>query len=181
MLEVIKIGEAEIILQDYEFGKGKIIIAAPDCNFSYQWGAMNNNIRGFLLSSNTDYIVRALSNSNDRGVFDAKATLKAVRHYIRKEMFHELPWYKWREAQKELRSEFKRIESDCEDEREFVDRMQRIKDICFDIDDHREERDFKETIGAFCDEPWNFICKGDSYETNYLKKLFPLLQKELKR
>jgi hypothetical protein len=142
---------------------------------------MRSTIKEFLCSIDSSYFVNALKSPYDRGSFDAKTTLKAVRRYIRKDMSYELPWYKFREAQKELRSEFKRIEKECEDEREFVDRMQRIKDISFDIDDYWEEKYFKEALSGLCDEPWHFICKGDSYDTNYLKKLFPLIQKELKK
>ena len=173
-MEVIKIDESDVILDDKGNGRGKITISGPNkMNFSYEWGAMNGTLREFLLSINTHYFVKNLSDYNDQ-VFSGKISVRNVRRYIKEEMSYELPWYEYMEDQKELRKELKLMER-CSDEHDFVNRMEKITTSLICCDDY-----FLTIVKALESEPWHFIGKVDSYRTVFISKLFNKLQKKLK-
>jgi len=135
-IEVIKIDDTDIILQDEGDGRGKITISNSwGYNYSHFWGSMGGSLKEFLLRINEGYFIDKLSDFDDRGVFDGKATMTAVRKHIREEMSYELPWYKYMSAQKELREKFKEMER-IEDENSFVDAMSSLESslIVWDLD-----------------------------------------------
>jgi len=173
-MEVIKIGETDIILDDKGDGRGKVTISGPDkMNFSYEWGAMSGTLRGFLLSINTHYFVKNLSDYDDQ-VFDGKSSIRNVRRYIKEDMSYDLPWYEHMEDQKHLRKELKSIEK-CDDEYQFVDRMQSLTSSLYKCEDK-----FLEIVKALESEPWHFIGKVDSYRTVFIANVFNKLKKKLK-
>lgn len=182
-MENFKIGDTDIILEDFGDGKGKIIIANIwGYNFSFFWGCMGSDLKKFLCGINVNYFVTKLSDPLDNGVIDAKKSVVNFRNHFKTEFKHDLPWYKYLEAQKSMREELREIENDCKSEQEFVYLMDNLyKKIDCSSLNYKEEKEFKNIIESACNEPWNFIIKGDSIKTKFLRKLFPKLQKELKR
>lgn len=181
-MEVIRIDETEIFLDDKGDGKGKITISNTyGYNFSYFWGAMGKPLKDFLLSINEDYFVNKLA--NEPLAFDAKLTAKEVRKYIRVDLSYDLPWYKYMEFQKGLREWIKGIEQ-VESEHTFVDYcygiMNDYRINLYELDRWEQEEVRGILENTFKQEPWNFIQKGDSDEAVFLKKLFKKLKKELK-
>ena len=173
-MEVLKIDESDVILDDKGNGRGKVTISGPDkMNFSYEWGAMNSSLRDFLLGINQHYFVKNMSDYDDQ-VFDGKLSVRNVRRYIKEEMSYELPWYEHMDDQKELRKELKSIER-CDSEYEFVDRMQSLSSSLCHCDAY-----FLDIVKALESEPWHFIGKKDSYRTMFIGKMFQKLQKKLK-
>lgn len=166
-----KIETADIILENYETGKGKIIIS--DLNhgsFSFYWGAMGESIEAFLKGINSSYFADKLC--NNRYEFSAKQTAKEIRKYIREEMKYDLPWYKFQSAQKELREKIKEIER-SENQYEALSLIQALPDnlMCLELS-HKEEREFNRIVRDMVStEPWNFLQNDYSQEYRYLEEL----------
>lgn len=168
----------EVTLHNYEqFGQGKIIISNPyNQNYSYYWGSMGVSIQDFLLQINESYFTNCLCSPGDNGVFDGKKSVHQIRYYIRYEMKHDLPWYKFMEQQKELREYLKDAE-ECENEYQFVDY---VSSIPKKFNYYTDGREFVGIVEGLCTEPWNFIEKSPSQNTIFLKKIFKEIQKQLK-
>lgn len=181
-MEKYRIDEADIILEDLGEGKGKIIIAAAyGYNFSYYWGSMGSSLKEFLCSINVGYFINKLSDPNDNGVFDGKASVANIRKYIKDDLKYDLPFYKYMEAQKSLRELLKEAEA-CETQHEFVDAISNIPKSVDTISLNRyDTKEFEEIIESLCSEPWNFISTKDSDKSIFLRRLFPKLQKELRK
>lgn len=180
-LKKISIGSTDIFLEDYEPGQGKITISDTEHGaFTHYWGAMGSNISEFVQSINTDYFVRKLS-SDDR-VFSAKKSVQAIRRYIRNDMKYDLPWYRWPDAQKELREFIEELEQ-CHSEENFVDECYKIpkRIIALNLDKYETEEFEGIVKDIFTNEPWNFIEKEPSQQAIWLTKLLPKLQKQLRK
>ena len=166
-----QIQTADIILENIENGKGKIIISdLNNGSFSFFWGAMGDTIENFLKGINSSYFADKLC--NNRFDFSAKKTAKEIRRYIREEMSYELPWYKFQSAQKELREKIKEIER-CDNQYEALSLIQGLPNnlMCFDLDS-KEEREFLSIISNMVScEPWNFLQNDYSREYKYLENL----------
>ena len=182
-MENFKIDETDIILEDYDDGKGKIIIANTwGYNFSFFWGSMGSSLKDFLCRINVDYFINKLSDPLDNGAIDAKKSVVNFRNHLKTEYKYDLPWYKWPEAQKSMREKLREIENDCESEESFVYSMENLyKHIDCSSLNYKENREFESIINSACSESWYFIIKGDSNKKVFLRKLFPKLQRELKR
>ena len=181
-MELIKIDNTDIFLDDTGEGTGKITISNTyGYNFSHYWGCMGCNLKEFLSQINSDYFVRKLAPNPE--TYCPKRTAKAVRRYIREELSYQLPWYKHMEFQKGLREWIKGIE-DTSTEHEFVDYCCNIlNDYRIDIYSvDRQDRVEIESLlkSVFETEPWYFIEKTDSGEAIFLSKLFEKLKKEIK-
>lgn len=177
----LKIGTTDIFLENLGPGKGKIIIADPyGGNYSNFWGSMGGTIEEFICSINFGYFDNKV-NPYDRGVFDGKASVTNIRRFIREEYSYDLPWYENMEAQKELRAKLRELES-CESGDWFVTKCERLAD---DLDlydmDYKDAESFRGLIRNLMSEPWHYIGTRPSSETLFLKKLFPKLQKRLKK
>lgn len=176
----LKIEGTDIILQDLEKGQGKIIIANTyGFNFSYFWGAMGSSLSEFILGIDSVYFCKNLLPPSDRGVLDAKGTFKNIRDHIKNEMY--LPWYNEMEFQKSMRESLKEFQNECtetQSEHFFVESWDRfINNLDYYLlDDSNVEDSFK----GIC-EHWHFIEKGPSEGEIFLQKLFPKLQKEIKK
>ncbi len=176
-LQKIEIGQTDIFLEDLEPGHGKITISdSYHGAFTYYWGAMGSDIKSFIKRIDSNYFANKLSTNSL--VFSAKESAKSVRKYIRTDMSYDLPWYKFRSAQKEMRELIKQLEY-CESEQGFVDSMIRIPDriYCMDLT-RKEEDEFRSIIGGlFTCEPWHFIEKSVSEEYKWLQKIHKELNK----
>jgi len=169
----------DVILENYELGQGKIIIAGPNGNFSYYWGSMGKiPIEQFILEIQEDYFVGKLSTPSSQGEINMKKTLTNIRKYIREES--ELEWYQFMEAQKELRAELNGMKYITSPDI-FVDKAMNITDNLYYPGLTRyEEKQFKEIVESIFMEPWHFIEYGQSTEDRILRWLFKEIRKKLK-
>lgn len=173
-MKVIKISSTDVILENYEFGSGKIIVSdIYNGSFSYVWGAMGSTIEDFLKSINSEYFVNKLTTKDE--IFCGKRSTKNLRKAIR----DEFNWFEYMEAQKELREKIKDIEG-VDNEHEFVYMCGNLSEniYCFDFDEYSRE-DFFERLESILVEPWNYIGTKPSYESIFLTKLHKKLKKEL--
>ena len=166
-----KIKTADIILENYEKGQGKIIISdLYNGSFSYYWGSMGESIEEFLMSINSSYFAGKLC--VNQFVFSGKQTAKEIRKYIREEMKYDLPWYRFKDGQKELREKIKEIER-SENQYEALSIIESLPNSLFCLDmDYKEEKEFIQIIKDMVStEPWNFLQNDYSQEYRYLTKL----------
>lgn len=180
-MEVLKIDQTDIILDDEGDGRGKITISNTyGYNYSTYWGSMGKRgLKEFLLGMNNDYFINRLV--SDTGVFCGKKSVKNVRRFIREEMSYELPWYKFMKAQKELRERLKELES-CDSDRDFVSAMSNLSGSLYCLElSYDDEKEFNEILGVLETEPWHFIDYKPSNDVIFLERLFPKLQKKLKK
>lgn len=183
-MERIKIGNTDVFLEDYGQGKGKIIISNTyGYNFSYFWGSMGSNLREFLLRINESYFIGKLC-SNSNGDFSGRKTVKAIRKAMREHnSCWEIPWYKYMDAQKELRELLKDLEQ-CNEINSFYYECKSIIDnywgLHFSYDEKHEKEEFESNVEALFSEPHYYFEYEDSNELIFLKRLFKDLQKELK-
>lgn len=171
-----KLKNTDIILQDFEFGRGKIIISG-DYDLSYTWGAMNSTLSEFITRIDSDYFMRNL-NSIHQDPIDIKKSLRNFRTDLRR----ELPWYKYLEFQKELRSEIKRTVRYIEDDHSFVDAIIGLKDqVDYDlVDDKYDRKEVRSIIHGICSEPWHYLENIEHPQKKWLTTLHKDLVKYLK-
>ncbi len=176
MINRIKINSADVILENFKVGQGKIIIS--DLQFgswSFYWGAMGSSIEEFLTRIDNEYFANKLCSKPT--TFDAKASVSNVRKHIRE----NIPHYSFMSAQKEMRIEIKKLEK-INSEEEFVSSMINLPEsiMCYDLS-YPEEKEFKSLISdIFTNEPWFFIETKPSKEYNYLVELLKALKTKLK-
>lgn len=180
----LRIGDTDVILNDFELGQGKLIISNDGYgyDFSYYWGAMGKEttLKDFICHISGDYFVGKLG-PTEQGDIDLKATMKDVRAYWKKE---GIPWYKEMDLQKDLRYELNKIERECYDDRHFVEMMGRIKDAFFFTQTSLSNGyvlkcDFEESLDELCSEPWNFIINKPHKKNVWLEKFHEKLKKAL--
>lgn len=172
----LRIGKTDIILNDYEPNKGKIIISnSPNLNFSYYWGAMGGTLKEFLLDINESYFIMKLHPAS-HGDIDIDKTMAEVRKWWKEES--GIAWWQEMELQKQLREEFNTIQSHCDSEQYFVELMSKIS-TSFYFPKKMFKSDFEEALDALSCEPWNFIIHREHQEHKWLRKLFYDLKKEL--
>jgi hypothetical protein len=184
-MESFRIGTTDVILQDYEDGKGKIIISDDDFgyDFSYYWGAMgeNTNLKKFITSINSDYFVNKLG-PHSQGPIDSKRTMRNVRRFIREEM--DLPWYKHLEFQKDMREKLNDFQNEIYTDYQFAEEWNSLVDYRLDyylIEDRFDREEIESAFKGIC-EQWYFI----EYEThpenvwlnNFHKKLVKYFNKK---
>lgn len=176
MMNRFKINSADVLLENFNVGQGKIIIS--DLQFgswSFYWGAMGSSIEEFLTRIDKEYFASKLATNPT--AYDAKATVSNVRKYIRE----NIPHYSFMSAQKEMRIEIKKLEK-INNEEEFVSAMINLPEsiMCYDLN-YPEEKEFKSLIDSiFTNEPWHFIENKPSREYNYLMALLENLKTKLK-
>ncbi len=176
-MEVLKINEAKIILDDKGEGTGELIIASSwGYNFSTYWGSMGRPLKEFICSIDKYYFANRLSGPDDRPVFNAKQTVKSLR----KAWKGVMPWYEEMEFQKQVREFFKELER-CDTQYEFVESMGRMEDRLefYDIEQYRRSY-VRQQVSDFCEEPWHYIETGPSHKTIWLQRLHGDLVKVLK-
>lgn len=177
----IKIGNTEVYLENFEYGKGKVTITDYYYGaFSYSWGAMGSTIEEFICRIDEYYWAKNLCPNSM--IFSASASVRAIRRHIKEGMNYELPWYKYMEGQKEMREKLKELEG-CENEYEFIHGCESLADnlMCLDMD-YDEEKEFKDILRSFLNcEPWHFIEREYSDKTRWCLKLHGKLKKELEK
>lgn len=178
-----KIGETAIILENFDYGQGKITV--KDYNhgvYSHYWGAMGGTLEDFLLSINSDYFADKLLGRRNMHSFDAKKTFRNVRKFIREEI--GLPWYKHLEFQEDLREKLNTFQSNCVEynsEHYFIDHFDWYlsKLLSFNRIEDRYDREDLETAFKEISEPWGFIETSESETTKWLKKLHTKIKKPI--
>ena len=166
-----QIQTADIILENIENGKGKIIISdLNNGSWSFFWGAMGESIENFIKSINSSYFADKLC--NNKFEFSAKQTAKEIRRYIREEMSYELPWYKFRESQKELRKQIKKIEK-SNSQYEALALIQDLPNSVYSCElSFKENNEFSKILEDMVScEPCNFLQNDYSHEYKYLENL----------
>lgn len=176
-MEVLRIKETDVMLDDYGRGKGKITISnSYGFNYSHYWGSMGCSLKEFLMNINESYFIMKLSPVSDQGKINIKASVRNVRNAIKEEM----AWYKYMSLQKELRQEIKRLES-CYSDENFIDRCFEISNnIWTEYDCRFEREEFESIVKGVFNEPWHYLEHGDSENEIFLKKLFKQIQKKIK-
>lgn len=181
-MNVIKIKETEVILQNYEHGRGKIIVSdLYNGSYSYFWGSMGKSLEDFLISINGGYFAGCLC--RDKYKFSGKATARSLRRYIKEEMSIDFPWYKHFNAHKQLRDELKDIER-CDNQNEALNIIESLYKNIYDFDnlDYNETRRMEQLIkDHFNNEPWYFLETEPSDDYIFLFKLHKDLVKYLKK
>ncbi|KKO91766.1 hypothetical protein AAW12_08900 [Sphingobacterium sp. Ag1] len=179
-----RIDYTDVILQDYEDGKGKIIISNDDrdINLSYYWSSMGQgyNLSKFILKTNDEYLIRKLGESDDDGPINMKKTMASVRSFIK----NETSWrfYMNLEADKSLRTELNDVQESSFDKNDFVRRMQDLDpDFPKNTRWHEFQSEWDEMLQGITIEPWYFIV-NDPPETNvWLSKFLPKIREHLKK
>jgi len=175
----IRIGYADIFLEDFEPGQGKITIsdAVNKRNYSYFWGAMGSDIATFIKRINEDYFTDKLLGIREAQNFSSRKTFAKVREHIKT----FLPWYEHKEFQKELREELNNFQRDCDNDRDFVNGFYYVVDRLpwYEIDNEFVRKYIREDFEEMAKEPWHFIDTEESRESKDLKVLFKKLQKQL--
>lgn len=186
-LKRFKIGDVDIILEDFEVGRGKIIVSDNyDHNYSYFWGSMgkNTDISKFLTEINSSYFASNLLPHHDERVIDIKATFKNLRKFIAEEL--NMPYYKEMEFQKHMREKINDFKRSCEDwggKHTFVYSFHSnfINDLDFYLIDDRFDRDDIRRNFEGIDEVWHFLEEKPSENYYWLERLHKLIIKELKK
>jgi hypothetical protein len=185
-MELIKIGTADIILQDFGDGKGKIIISDSDWdyNFSYFWGSMGVSLKDFLCRIDSGYFIGKLCPSI-KGPISGKRTLANIRRSIRENMSCHLPWYKHMEFQKDMREKLNDFEREFQGEDEFIRGIENLVEWELNfylIEDRHDRESIKKNLeDVLCSEPWYYIEYDNPHEHKYLEKLHKKLKKIIKK
>lgn len=182
IVNIIKIKETEVILQNYEHGRGKIIVSdLYNGSYSYFWGSMSKSLEDFLISINAGYFAGCLC--RDIYKFSGKATAKSLRKYFINEMSYAFPWYKHFKAQKQFRNILKDIER-CDNQYDALHYIESIHNEVDDFDnlDYYETQKMQQYLkDHFNNEPWNFLDTEPSDNYIFLLKLHKELVKYLKK
>ena len=185
ILTTYRLQGTDVILQDYEDGKGKIILSNDDYdyNLSYYWGSMGQgyNLSKFILKTNDGYLINKLGQRSNDGPINMKKTMSGVRKYIREET--DWKWYYNKEADKELRDSLNNIQRCSGCHNEFIDLMQSL-DVDFPKEGykyHLYEDEFKNMIESLRCEPWYFILNDEPHVNVWLSKFIPELRKLLNK
>lgn len=185
-LTKLRIKETDILLEEIMPNKGKIIIAGYNLNYSYQWGSMGGTLKEFICRINKSYFASNLIGLAKTQIMDVDKTFTAIRKYIREEL--GLPWYKYRDFQKDMREKLKEFQKECADIeympadiyfvenffRSFVDRLD-----YYLIKDRWEQEEIKKTFNYGFTEQWNFIENKPSPEYLWLEDLHGKLKSEI--
>lgn len=180
-----RIDYTDVILQDYEEGKGKIILSNDDrdINLSYYWGSMGKgyDLSKFILKTNDSYLIGKLGVRYDDGPINMKRTMANVRRHIKEET--DWRWYMSPVDDRDLRQELNQIQSESYDVNSFITVMSGL-----DLHKYYSGSDiysdgksaFTDMIDSISSEPWYFIVR-DEHPTNYwLSKFLQKLRSHLK-
>lgn len=113
-----------VFLEDHATGKGTVIVNTAYGSFSNYWPGMGSrDLKGFVKAMNKEYFAEKLCKYI--WVFCPIQSTKNLRRFIRTELNHELPWYRFRNQQKEMRKQINKLRS-TRDENQFVEVCQQI-------------------------------------------------------
>jgi len=176
-----RIDYTDVILQDYEDGKGKIIISNDDrdINLSYYWSCMGQgyNLSKFILQTDNGYLINKLGKRDGDGPINMKKTMAKVRKFIKEET--DWVWYISPEGDRELRDELNRIQRQTSCSEEFISSMSNLdlhEYYCYE-----GEEVFRRMIFSLRSEPWYFIVNDPPLTNVWLSKFLPKLRDYLKK
>ena len=181
-----KIDGVDVYLENFDHGKGKIIISdCYDKNYSYYWGSMGDSIEDFICKINSDYFMNCLIGYDNKYSFDSMGTFSNIRKHIREEI--SLPWYKHMAFQKDMRERLNSFQNDCEDisDESFVDRFYHfikyhLDYTLLDNNSYRYDRECIENDFKSIEEPWHFISTKPSINNKWLMNFHSKLVKRLR-
>lgn len=178
-MEVLRIKDTEIFLDDMGEGKGKITISNTyGYNFSHYWGAMGGDLKSFINGINKYYFTDKLLGHKSGFKFCPKKTKSNIRRMIKEEKYI-LPWYKHMEFQKDMREKINTYFTDCEDVYEFMYSWDRfVNDLDYYLID-RSERDDIESFFKGMSEVWYLAGERPDRDRVFLYNIFEQLKKEL--
>lgn len=183
-MELLKLQETDVILQEFGEKEGKIIISNLGYgSFSYQWGAMKSTLKEFLCGMNESYFVDKLAPTR-QGKLDIKKTMSVFRREIRDVL--QLPYWKEMEFQKELRFELNRIEkTGCEDSHTLMSELDSLLSYRLDfyLIKNKQDKDEIESglKSIFQDEVWHSFVYGEPREYDFLRKTLKELKTTLQK
>lgn len=185
-MNIFKIDNVDVFLDNKEFGRGKITISDDyGHNFSCYWGAMGDTLEDFIIRINDDYFVNKLGPIG-QGPINGKKTVANIRRHLNREGFHySYPWYKHMEFQKSLREALNELANDDFRDESLYDDLKYMIEYKIDFnsieDYHEEERVKQELKDNLLQEPWHFIVNDEHRDNIWLSKFHKKLIKELKK
>ena len=167
-------------LKDYgNNSSGKLTVEiAYGSTFSAYWGSMGSSLEGFICRCDVSYLKGCLRAGGLK--FSPKKTLKNIRAKIRE----EIPYYRFREAQKQLREDLKKLEN--YDDRavfhsELSHLVERISEQFNDSsEDSFDKKEAIETLDNIDNYFWNYSDIEATGESIYMTKILKNLQTVLK-
>jgi hypothetical protein len=180
--KTLRISGTDVIMYDYEAGKGKIIISNDDFdyNLSYYWGSMGESydLSKFIRKISTGYFVNKLGLRGDVGEINIKKTMVNVRKFIKNDA--DWKWYYDIDADKELRKELNIIQKYTSSTDEFIHRMMTL-DIVYPTFQGDVKIEFEALVEQLRSEPWFFIVKDEPPVNVWLKFFHPILVSHLEK
>lgn len=169
-MELIEIGNTDVILQDLGKGRGKIIISDTDRgSFSYYWGSMGTNLKEFIKGLNADYFCGKMCEVQE---FCSERTMHNVRELFEEGIEGNVFIMENPSLLEELNEAISGID-DCYDDRDAVNYMGGLIDglLCYGID-WEDEQDYKESLEEILyDEPWQHLGHRKSNDYLFLEQL----------
>jgi len=187
-MNIIKVEDTDIILQNLELNSGKIIISRNDWNwnFSYQWNSMSGTIEDFLIRIGSDYFVDKLGVHRESPI-NNKKTVKNIRKLLRDEFYPSYPWYSYKELHKTIADTLRDFEKESFNSVEgWMMRLDSlVSNFCiYSCDDlnYQESRKVEEDLKSLLNcEPWHLIHYDEHPKNIWLSKFHKKLVKELKK
>jgi len=187
-MEHIRIGQTDIMFEDIDVGKGKIIISDNEFgyDFSCHWGSMGEaaTLVDFIKSINSHYFVKSLSHKF-KGPMNVKKTFVNLRAHIQEGFEHELEWYEHLEFQKDFRRKLKQLQKEVGDDVEFIQKVSAFHTkLDFSLIKDRQESNAMEDLFASIfkqSEPWRLVHYETHPEDVFLSKLHSKLKKSLSK
>ena len=186
-MNILRIDNVDVFLDNKEFGKGKITISDNyNHNFSYYWGAMGDTLEDFIIRINDDYFVGCLG-VHGYGKLNCKKTISELRKHLNETFYNIYPWYKHQEFQKDLRVNLTKLsKEEFSSDDGFYLRLKNFLEYDIDfylIEDYNDrknvEKELKDAIlGA---EFWHFFVYDEPQANVWLRKFHKKLVKELKK
>ena len=167
-------------LEDIREGAGRVSLYIGHREFPFTWGAMGaRGIKNFLLETDSDYFCGKLCPCDDRSVFSAKASLRAIKDYIAQ----EYPYYKHMDFQKDMRKHLKRLET-ITDSEEFISKFHDMVLYSFDyslIEDRSDRREVESYFNDFRSYAWEYLGTEPTGTYKTIAEMHKRLKAKLKK
>lgn len=187
-MEHIRIGQTDIMFEDTDTGRGKIVISDDEFGYSFSccFGSMGKatTLRDFIQSINSDYFVKSLSHKF-KGPMNIKKTFANLRASIQEGFNGELKWYEHLEFQKDFRKKLKQLQKEISCDTEFVQKVQNFNTkLDFYLINGKKECNAMEDLFTSIfrqSEPWRLIHYEIHPEDVFLSKLHKKLKETLSK
>jgi len=178
VLNKIVLPAGVVYLEDFEEGKGKIIVESFDNTYSKYWGSMGkgSNISSFIARTSDSYFVGKLLGAKSEYRFCSKKTFRNLRQEIKE----RLNWYEHTEFQKDMRDQINDFQQSVDSSDAFVAMFSGfIEGLDYYLIDDRHQRSYvKEQLNI--EECWYMIGETVTNEYKHLCKLHKQLCNHLK-